>query len=232
MSTTRRRFLDSLATSTLALGAMPFALDAMPADVRGASISDEPDSAQPAEWDTTWGSRLTGRVRTVFDVPEVESGFPVWRASIWTAQYEQVLKVPPRETSTALVLRHNAIILAMQQEFWDRYGIGKSHNVTHPLTGAPTDRNPALLGASDGVPEPYRNFSLDNFIGRGEVCLACNLALQLDIVPQIQQTERISEAQAIEKARRWLVPGVILQPSGMFAVIRAQEAGAFYFRAS
>lgn len=236
MSTTRRRFIDSLATGTLALGALPIALEAMPADVRDVSAHPTRDvsarETAQAGWDTGWGSRLTGRLKTVFDVPEVESGFPVWRASIWSGQYEQVLGVPLRDTSTALVLRHNAIILAMQQSFWDRFDIGKTNRVMHPLTGQPTDKNPALMGAAEGVPEPYSNFALGRFIARGGVALACNLALQFDVVPLIQKADNLTEAQANEKARSLLVPGVILQPSGMFAVIRAQEAGAFYFRAS
>ena len=236
MFTTRRRFIDSLATGTLALGALPLTLDAMPPDVRGVSRPPAGDAATgtnaQAAWDTGWGSRLTGRLKTVFDVPEIESGFPVWRASIWSGQYEQVLHVPLRDTSTALVLRHNAIVLAMQQSFWDRFGIGKTNRVMHPLTGQPTDKNPALMGAADGVPEPYGNFALDRFIARGGVALACNLALQFEVVPLIQKADNLTEAQANEKARSLLVPGVILQPSGMFAVIRAQEAGAFYFRAS
>lgn len=232
MSTSRRRFIDSLATGTLALGALPLALDAMPADIRGVGRPPEADGASQAGWDTAWGSRLKGRIKTVFDVPEVESGFPVWRASIWSGQYEQVLGVPARDTSTALVLRHKAIILAMQQSFWDRFGIGKAQSVTHPLTGQPTDKNPALMGAADGVGEPFSNFSLDKFMSRGGVALACNLALQFEVVPLIQKADNLTEAQANEKARAMLVPGVILQPSGMFAVIRAQEAGAYYFRAS
>ena len=236
MPTTRRRFIDSLATGTLALGALPLALDAMPADVRGARRPPDRDiaggTAAQAVWDTGWGSRLQGRLKTVFDVPEVESGFPVWRASIWSGQYQQVLGVPPRDTSTALVLRHNAIILAMQQSFWDRFSIGKASRVMHPLTGQPTDKNPALMGPADGVGEPYSNFALDKFMARGGVALACNLALQFDVVPLIQKADNLTEAQANEKARSLLVPGVILQPSGMFAVIRAQEVGAFYFRAS
>lgn len=225
MSTTRRQFLDSLAVGATAVATMPAALAAMPAELRPAI------GAEQGAWDTRWHERLNTRLRTVFDVPEVESGFPVWRASIWSAQYQQVLGVAPREMATAVVLRHNAIILAMQQSFWDKYGIGKAHNVTHPLTEAPTDRNPVLLGASDGVGEPYVNFALDKFIARGGIALACNLALQFLVVPMIAKAENLTEAQANERARQYLVPGVILQPSGMFAVIRAQEAGAFYFRA-
>lgn len=226
MSTTRRQFLDSLAVGATAVATMPAALAAMPAEFRPSSTG-----AEQGAWDTRWHERLNTRLRTVFDVPEVESGFPVWRASIWSAQYQQVLGVAPRETATAVVLRHNAIILAMQQAYWEKYGVGKAHNVTHPLTEAPITRNPAMLDASDGVGEPYVNFALDRFIARGGIVLACNLALQALVVPTIAKAENLGEAQAYERARQYVVPGVILQPSGMFAVIRAQEAGAFYFRA-
>jgi hypothetical protein len=224
MPTTRRQFIDSLATGAVALGAMPAALAAMPAEFQR-------DVAQ-GTWDTRWHERLTGSVRTVFDVPEVESGFGVWRATIWARQYEQVLGVPARDLSTALVIRHNAIILAMQQGFWDRYGIGKAHDVRHPLTNEATDRNPALLGADQGVPEPYAGFALDKFVAGGGIALACDLALQFVIVGLIQRTDNVPLAQAQEQARKWLVPGVILQPSGMFAVLRGQQAGGLYIRAS
>jgi hypothetical protein len=167
----------------------------------------------------------------VFDVPEIESGYGVWRATLWARQYQQVLGIPARDLSTALVIRHNAIILAMQQGFWDRYGIGKAKGVLHPLTEEPTDRNPALMGTSDGVPEPQASFALDRFIAAGGIALACDLALQ-DLVAVIQRTDKIPEAQARTQARNWLVPGVILQPSGIFAVLRAQQAGALYVRAS
>lgn len=237
METTRREFLDSLVMSTLAgtavLGGVPTMLSGMeraPGDRRAGAAPL--DGAAPQEgWDTEWGKRLTGRLKAVFDVPEIESGFPVWRASIWTAQYEQVLRVPARETSTALVLRHNAIVLAMQQGYWAKYGFGAASKATHPLTGEPSSRNVALLDASDGVGAPYSEFALDKFLSRGGVALACDLALRFIVVPIIQKAEGVSDERAYALARQGLVPGVILQPSGMFAVIRAQEAGAFYFRA-
>lgn len=223
MTSSRRQFLDSLALGATALATMPAALAAMPADIRL--------SVEQGAWDTRWTEKLTGKVRTVFDVPEIESGYGVWRATIWARQYEAVLGIPARDLSTALVLRHNAIILAMQQAFWDKYGIGKAKGVTHPLTGEPTDRNPAMLGAADGLPEPMQGFALSAFIARGGVALACDLALQ-DMVGIIQSTDKVSEAVAKEQAKNWLVPGVILQPSGVFAVLRAQQAQALYIRAS
>ncbi len=227
---TRREFLPSLAAGAAAFAAMPSSLPAL-----GRAPALPSDLALPLQqgaWDTNWGSRLNGKVRACFDTPEVESGFPVWRASIWAGQYEQVLNVPARDTSTALVLRHNAIIMAMTQAYWDKYGIGKAHKVMHPLTGEPTDKNPALMGAAEGVGAPFNDFALDKFLARGGVALACNLALQFDVVPTIQKADNVSAEEANTRARAMLVPGVILQPSGMFAVMRAQQAGCYYFRAS
>lgn len=230
MSSTRRQFLDSLAMGAAVVGAsaaIPSALAAMPSRLTG---EFRHDIAQGA-WDTRWPAKLTGRVKTVFDVPEVESGYGVWRASIWARQYEAVLGTPMRELSTALVLRHNAIVLAMQQGFWDKYGIGAVSKATHPLTSEPTGRNPALLGAADGVGAPYDAFALPKFLERGGVALACDLALQ-DMVAIIAKADGVTEAAAKEQAVRWMAPGVILQPSGVFAVLRAQQEGALYIRAS
>lgn len=203
---------------------MPDSLAAMPREFLG--------DVKPGEWDTTWPARVTGRVRTVFDVPEIESGYGVWRASVWARQYQQVLGYRATDLSTVLVLRHNALVLAMQQEFWNRYGIGKARGVTHPVTGQPTDRNPALLGASDAIAALQVDFALGPFMQRGGIVLACNVALE-DLVAMIRDTDRIDEAEARAAARRWLVPGVILQPSGIFAALLAQQrAKAMYIRAS
>jgi hypothetical protein len=61
--------------------------------------------------------------------------------------------------------------------------------------------------------------------------LACNLACQ-DIVEVIRPEAGGDAARARSMALRHLVPGIILQPSGVFAVNRAQEAGCHYFLAS
>ena len=59
-------------------------------------------------------------------MPEVDSGYGVWRATIWGKQYQDVLGAAPKDLSAVLVLRHNGITLAMQQAFWDKYGVGRN----------------------------------------------------------------------------------------------------------
>lgn len=224
MSTNRREFLQRTAGAAL-LGAVPFSLTPTAAALVAPSATSD-------EWDVTWGNRLTGKHKAVFDVPEVESGYGVWRASIWARQYIDVLGAKPNELSTALILRHNGIVLAMQQAFWDKYKIGEAKKVTHPTTLQPTDRNPALLSSTRGeVPEQFDAVALDKFIARGGVALACNLALQ-DCVDLIKEKDGVSPEEARRRAVAYLVPGVILQPSGVFAAVKAQEVGCSYVRAS
>lgn len=229
MQSDRRNFLGHLATGVMAVGGLGVGLGLLPESLAAAPATLG-DSTQ--DWDTRWPARLRGRVKTVFDVPEVESGFGVWRASIWAAQYQQILGLPASELSTALVLRHNGIVLALRQSAWDRYGLAELSKATHPVTDAPTKRNPALIGAEDGLGQPHASFALPEFIARGGVVLACDLALAV-IAGHMARVDGVDAAVAKARAVEALLPGVLLQPSGVFAVLHAQrEAGALYIRAS
>jgi hypothetical protein len=223
MSTNRREFLGHAAGAAL-FGVIPLNLDP------GAVSADDPQARD--EWDVTWASRLTGKHKAVFDCPEVESGYGVWRASIWAQQYREVLRVQPNDLAMVIILRHNGIVLAMQQAFWDKYKIGDAKKVLHPVTQEITDRNPVLLSSTrKEVPERLDPYALDRFIARGGVVLACNLAFQ-DCVDLIEKQDGVSPDVARGRALALIVPGVILQPSGVFAAVRAQEAGCSYVRAS
>ena len=223
MSTNRREFLGH-ATSAALFGVMPLALTPTAAAAAGLGSDDE--------WDVSWANRLTAKHKAVFDCPEVESGYGVWRASIWAQQYRDVLKVKPNDVAMVIILRHNGIVLAMQQAFWDKYKIGETKKVLHPVTQQATDRNPVLLSsARNEVPAANDPYALDRFIARGGIVLACNLAFQ-DCVDLVQKQDNVSAEEARRRAKALMVPEVILQPSGVFAAVRAQEAGCSYVRAS
>ncbi|HJU72928.1 MAG TPA: hypothetical protein VJ717_04215 [Gemmatimonadaceae bacterium] len=219
MSTNRREFIGHAAGAAL-FGVLPLSLEAAP------TVMNTDD------WDISWPKRLTGKHKAVFDVPEVESGYGVWRASIWAQQYRDVLKVAPNDLSQIIILRHNGIVLGMQQSFWDKYKVGETKKVTHPVTSQVTDRNPVLLSSErNEVPARLDAYALDRFIARGGIVLACNLAFQ-DCVDTIEKQDSVSADEARTRAKALLIPGVILQPSGVFAAVLAQEAGASYVRAS
>jgi hypothetical protein len=222
MQSSRRDFLDQLAGSALAMSMLPVPFTAR----RTTSVNTD-----SSEWDSSWLSRMTGRARAVFDVPAIESGYGVWRASMWARQYEAVLGIPLRETTTVLVLRHDAAALALTQSFWDHYDIGNLKRATHPMSERPTTLNPALLGADAAIPAPYHLFTLTNFIANGGIALVCDVALR-DIAATVQHEDGLTPSDAYGITRDALVPGTVLQPSGVFAALRAQQAGALYIRAS
>lgn len=223
MSVNRRAFVGAAALNATMFSGLPRDLFAAAAPHRDLFSSDE--------WDVTWPSKLKGKYKAVFDNTDPESGYGVWRAAAWAGQYRDVLKAAPAELSPVIVLRHNAIVLAMQNGFWDKYGIGASKKVTHPLTAEPIKTNPALLDEKDGIPEPFNNAGLHKQLARGVIVLACNLALQ-DCIDLIGLADKVDPAEARKRALAYLVPGVILQPSGVFAVTLAQDAGASYVKAS
>lgn len=227
MPTSRRDFLQHAASATALFGAMPITLDAF--DRRSAT----PHDSRPAEkFDLSWVNKITTRHKAVFDVPEIESGYGVWRASLWINQYNQHLGVPPKDMTAVVVIRHNGISLAMRQSFWDKYGVGKAKHVLDPITQQPTSRNPVLLSSKrNEIPEVFDAVQLDKFIGRGGIALACALAFD-DCVALVKTSDKVSDDEARKRAVAALVPGVLLQPSGVFAALRAQEAGCAYLRAS
>src|SRR5437762_12476023 len=132
----RRDFVGRVATGALFAG-LPLPVDA---SIR---VLDRSRAPAAEDWDLTWVDRLTGKYRAIFDVPEIDSGYGVWRASIWGKQYQEVLGAKPNELSTVLVLRDIGIQLAMQQAFLEPFRIGEEEKGRHPVTPPGTDPKPA-----------------------------------------------------------------------------------------
>lgn len=226
MSASRREFIERL-SATAVLGALPLSeLAPTAADlVAGASGGAE-------EWDMSWTARVAGKKhRACFDCAEHDNGVGAWRASLWEQQYESALGAARADIVTVLILRHVAAVLALKQELWDRYGIGKDKNVKHPTTDQVTDRNPILLTAQDGMPPMIDSFALPNFLARGGVVLACGAALR-NWSGNVARKDGVSADEAYKRVLAGVYPGVIVQPSGVFAAVRAQQEGCAYVRAS
>lgn len=229
MTTKRREFIEHLGAAAM-LGALP--VTAIPATLR-AFAGPVAGPGAPDDFDFSWPERLKGKAhKAVFDCAEVESGYGVWRAGMWEGQYQQSFAAKPADMQTVLVLRHNAIVLAFQQPFWDANGIGAQDKVTHPVTQQATTKNPALLtSAQPDFPAQFDAFALPNFLARGGIVLACNVALGFFAMGLARKTG-ITDEEARKRSLAAILPGVLLQPSGVFACVRAQEAGCAYVRAS
>ena len=179
MTSDRRQFLEQMTLGAAAIAALDLATPApLPAQAAG-------------HWDLSWTGRIRGKRRAVFDVPEIEDGFGVWRAIIWKKQYSQMFNFPESALSMVLILRHNAIELAMNQEYWDRYDIGSDKGVKDPVSGEPTKRNPVIeRTGAHALPEQFGDFTLESFLEGGGIVLGCALAFN-DEVDRIAEKDKV-----------------------------------------
>lgn len=223
MPTDRRDFLGQLAVGALAV------TQAAKRQPDLEAISPQPALAAD-EWDLSWVERIKGKHRALFDCPEIEAGRGFLRALFWRTEYMQALGAKAEDLSAVVVFRHHGIALAMGQGYWDRYKIGKELKVQDPFTGDPTTKNPVLLPTKE-TPAALGDLSLGGFVASGGIVLGCWRAFK-DCVARVAGMDGVDEKEAEKRARALLIPDVILQPSGVFAAIRAQEAGCAYVRAS
>lgn len=216
MSTDRRDFLGAMMAVGLA-GNGPVAARPRP-------------QVNQSKWDVSWTERITGAHRAVFDNPEVSAGLGLVRTLVWFKDYTEVYGAKAIDMNAVVVLRHNAIWMIMNDEFWDHHKIGAMLKINEK-NGRAVRRNP-FLGPTpyDGLSPALADEVLKKVLGTATV-LACNLAFH-DVVEQVKGEAGGDAAKAREMALHHVVPGVILQPSGVFGVLRAQEAGCNYILAS
>jgi hypothetical protein len=225
MTTARRdflaRFAGAAAVAAGGLGLTPSPL----------SAADLPPPVTD-KWDVTWADRLTGRARGVFDSPEISDGGGLFRSVMWMNQNKEIYGLKDEEMSAVLVIRHGAIPMVATDEYWARYKVGKKRKVNDWTMNKPAERNPFITHPSpDGKPTPGSQYALDALMKRGGIVLACNLAFG-QIVYEVGKAEKLEGPDARARALTYLLPGVILQPSGVFGVLRAQAAGCAYIMAT
>ncbi len=228
MSGRRREFLGWLGAGTL-LALSGRRMSAQQAsDSRGAGAGRAPVSDR---WDLSWVERVRGDARAVFDVPTPGGGEGVWRAGRWREDYKQVYGAEQTELTAVLVIRHEAIPLIMDNDYWKRFGVGERLRIGGHDTKKWSESNPVSI-SHDGAPTADDRYTLQRFMADGGIVLACHLAFSGRVVSDYRKTEKLSGDEAEARAREHVLPGVILQPSGIFALLRAQQAGCAYVIAS
>jgi len=149
---------------------------------------------------------------------------------VWCDEYKTVYGTPRADMSPVIVLRHRGLRLALNDAYWKRFELGKDSKVLSPEGKEWAEANPVLT-PDHTVPEPEASYTLPKFISDGGIVLGCGLAFE-QVVGRLKKADSLSDSTARERAHESLVPGVILQPSGIFATLRAQEAGCKYILAS
>lgn len=242
MTSARRTFLKQAGLSASAFVALPTAAHASSANAVAVKENDgaarqlrrlstaTATDAQAVTWDMSWMQRVKGKHRAMFDAPLVELGYPILRSGVWVEQVQEVFKVPASEITSVIVIRHDAIPLLMDHAYWSTYNAGETFKVKDE-DGVPLTFNPVLTPPAGKQGSGPPRLALDKQIERGAIVLGCNLAFA-DVVESIQKKDKVSVAEARAIAVKHVVPGVIMQPSGVFANVAAQQVGCLFVEAS
>ena len=208
-STPRRGFIGRVAAAAMGFGV--------------ASLAPEPAEAatsKPADPKLeAWFGKLRGKHRAVFDAPESNSGFP----AIWPRVYLLTTgaSYPGEGASTMVILRHEALPLAFEDSLWSKYKLGEQFNIK--MGDAPATKNP--YATITGL--PISGIGIVELLKTGTLVGACDVAMT--VYSSAVATKMGMDPAVVRK--EWvagLLPGVLLVPSGVMAVARAQELGAQY----
>jgi hypothetical protein len=187
------------------------------------------------KWDLSWTDRLSsGTHKQVFDAPEIADGTALHQARMFYVNYKDVYSTPETDLRAVLVFRHESIPVVLGDAAWAHYPfIGKKvTKLKDPTTGEWAQRNPFLNAKKDDkYALIWPDGGLDALIARGAIVLACNLAFG-GFAGQIAERTKQPKDAVHAELQAALVPGVTLVPSGIFGVIRAEQGGCAYIRAT
>ena len=215
----RRAFLTQLATGSAALAAGGLATHF----TAGAAQAESP--ASPDGYSEAWLGRLTGKHRQFFDAMTVNGGFALAFAMNFLNSNNDTYKLPDSNLSAVVGMRHFSIPMAFTDDIWARYKLGEFFQIMDPATKTPSTRN-FLYHPHDGD-VPFPGMAIDKLVARGVQITCCNVALSV-ISGMTSKNAGVTPDVAKKEWVAGLIPGVVLVPSGVLAVNRAQEKGCTY----
>jgi intracellular sulfur oxidation DsrE/DsrF family protein len=173
---------------------------------------------------TRWLDSIAGTHRQLYDMPELNQGFGLLWSWAFFNTGAPAYGIPEKDLGVVLVLRHNAIPLALNDSAWAKYKLGETFKIDDPDTHAPAVSNPFYhkLGSF-----PFPDAALQKLIARGVKVAACNLALTFYSATVAQKMGLAAD----DVKKEWInavYPGIQVVPSGVVACNGAQSRGCAY----
>jgi hypothetical protein len=229
-SSHRREFLAHVATAAAVMAGTACAAPLSAAGLQAASSGGAP---RTPPFDDNWTRRVTAaKHKAVFDSPGIDDGLALSHATFFMQGYREQLGIGGADVVPVVVLRHFGTVIAMNDLLWEKYALGERMKVKDPITGKDAVRNPFLhVSKDDKDPLVSPEASLEGLVASGAVLLACNKAAMRYAGQMAQKFNRDPEEVRAE-VRAGIVPGVMLQPSGIYATLRAQDAGCAFIKST
>jgi len=223
---TRREFLAGAAVTvpSIALGSR-------------ALLSDDCPAAKPAE--RTWNLACVNTIRqatdrAVFDWTSLGKPGEDSMLMIAGRYADNCAAAYEREKYRAVLVlnaRVSAAPAGLHDDIWSRYSLGTEYNIVDPATGSPALRNPFWARASQAADANGAAAipTMQELTNRGALTLVCDFAighLATRLAPKMNR----SADDIHQDLRTHLVPGGFLVPSGIFGLVKAQNAGCGFVR--
>lgn len=224
----RRQFIARVATAAAVVASGACAAPLGAAAQQGAS----PMPTSPP-FDDSWTRRvMAARHRAVMDSPEVDDGSALVQATLFMQGYRQQLDAGGNDVVPVVVMRHHGTVMAFGDAIWAKYALGEYAKITDPATGKNSLRNPFVrVGTDDKNPLLPADSSMEALLATGTILLACNrAAMRLASLMAKKLSSDVDDVRA--EFRAGVVPGVLLQPSGVYAILRAQDVGCAFIRST
>ena len=240
--TPRREFLGQIAASAIVIAGTACAAPAAAGPTTPPTPAPAPTGNRPAQaptqWDDSWFGRLTAKHKAVFDSPAFDDGIALSHATGYIRGMRDATGAGVDDVQVVIVMRHAAVPMTLNDAMWAKYEIGKERKIKDYPSDKFATRNPFYTAApssnnsSRPAPPPDRPQPSLSWLGaHGHILLGCDLAMR-GVASVIAEKTKTEQRVVYEELKANLLPGVILQPTGVYAVLRAQEAGCAFFKSS
>ena len=214
-SNSRRKFIGALAAGSAA--GLTALTNPLAAYAEGATTT--------ADGSDEWFKKSKAKHKIIYDSPEPYNGF----AFIWSWVYyltNNQTGSPDSDVTAMVVLRHESIPFAMNNELWKKYNFGKVFNITDSKTSEPSVRNLYYEPQDGDFPVPQIQ-GIKDLQGRGAMFCVCDMAITV-YSSMIAQNMNLDPAEVKKEWVAGVLPDIKVVPSGVWAVGRAQENGFAY----
>jgi intracellular sulfur oxidation DsrE/DsrF family protein len=211
----RREFLGKLAAGA------SFVIPSMLASFDANAKSNVALAADADEW----FKKVKGKHKIIYDASEPHNGFPIIWSWVFYLTNNQT-GTPDADLTAIVVLRHNAIPLAMEDRLWEKYKFGDAFKITDSVAKVPATRNIYNI-ASEPMWIANGIQGIKDLSSRGVMFCVCDMALTV-YSKMIGADMNMSGEEVKKDWVSGLLPGVQVVPSGVWAIGRAQEKGCAY----
>jgi len=172
-----------------------------------------------------WLDAIGGKHRQVFDAPEPNGGMALISSFVFLLTGPAAYAVPESDLGVVVVLRHNAIPIALDDALWSKYKLGEAFKIMDPANNAPATRNFFVGGKPGDL--VIADAAIDRLVKRGVRFGVCGAAIAV-FSGIAAKRMGLSPDQVHMEWIAGVLPGVQVVPSGVVAVNGAQARGCSY----